>query len=159
MRFFFVLFFSIFSHFGLALVSYEGVQTRLHSFSYSDFCSVMKAKSSFLVSTINPSEIECFSEKFKINDFCVRKLELASSYARGYGVDKEKKVYCEEARGVTVTIDCSHNQLLCKNPENNCEKLKNIYAYSLELTHSSQLNGKLNCYYSKKNDEDFRDEI
>ena len=119
----------------------------------------MNAKSSLLTTAINSHEIECFNQKYKIREFCIKKMPLDSNFTRGFGVESEKRVYCEEAVNVSLSIDCKEMKGLCKNAQNACEKLKNIYAYSLENSHHSVTNGKLNCYFTKKNAEDDLNEI
>jgi hypothetical protein len=113
----------------------------------------MKAKESLLITPIGLLEIECFNQKFNISDFCLKKLPLDAAYSRGFANTIDKKVYCEEAESVMLSIDCLAKPSFCKNAEQTCEALKKNYAVKLETTHSSILNKKINCYFSKNSEE------
>jgi hypothetical protein len=139
------------------IVKHDAISSRLHEYSYQEFCDSMKAKNSMLISAKGLNEIECFNENFKISDFCLKKLPLDSNYTRGFSVESEKRVYCEEAAGVMLSVDCESKINFCKNDKYNCEKLKKSYASSLELSHSSVVDKKLNCYFSKKIEDDINE--
>jgi hypothetical protein len=119
-------------------------------YTFKDFCQTMKAKDLSLISVTAPDEIECFNQKFKIIDFCLQKIPFAKHVTRGYANEKEKKVYCEEAQSVMISVSCDERDLrFCLDPKKGCEMLKKIYAYRLETVHYSMLEKNLNCYYSK----------
>jgi len=144
-----MVFLFLYSYFINAEIVHETTKGHLQSFSYSDFCQFHKAKSDTLVSMINRDEIECFNQKFKISDFCLKKLEANRPLVRFYGIDSEKKVYCEDAMSVKLALDCGKLNTTCKNPKQDCEKLQKIYAHSLDLAHGYRSEDKLHCLYSK----------
>jgi hypothetical protein len=110
----------------------------------------MKAKSSALISASGVGELECFNEKFSIIDFCLKKIPTQKYLTRGYAVEKEKKVYCEEAQSVMISISCDKRDLrYCLDPRKGCEQLKKIFASRLEVVHYSMLEKNLNCYFAK----------
>lgn len=127
--------------------NHEIIEGRLQDYSFVEMCETMKAKNSFLITPIGLTELECFNQKFKIADFCQKKLPLEANFTRGFINIDEKKIYCETAKAVTVSIDCQ-SKSGCQNSKNACEKLQNIYASKLDLNHSSIVDGKLNCYYT-----------
>lgn len=141
------------------IIKHESVDAHLSDYSYREFCETMKAKNNMLVSELPNNQIECFNEKFKIVDFCLRKLPLGSSLARGFAISTEKKVYCEVAKSVMLTLSCDSMVEICKRPKQSCEKIKNMYAYDLELAHASQIERNLNCYYSKKLGENINENL
>lgn len=141
------------------IYKHETIDSHLSDFSYQDFCETMKAKSTTLVSALPQNEIECFNEKYKIIDFCLKKLPLGSSLSRGFAVTTEKKVYCEVAKSVMVSLTCDTQSDLCKNPKQSCLKMQKFYAYDLDLAHASQIERNLNCYYSKKIGENINESL
>lgn len=131
-----------------ASVDVDSVSLKRTEFTYKDFCLFNQAKSPMLITSTAPNIIECLDQKFKINEFCIKKLALGSKFTRGYGNDHDQKVFCEVAEAVTLTINCEERSALCKNANDSCEKLRASYAHSLEQAHASILNNKLKCYYS-----------
>jgi hypothetical protein len=110
----------------------------------------MKAKNAALINTTNTGELECLSQKFSIVDFCLQKNPLAKFFTRGYAVEKEKKVYCEDGQSVMVSVSCDARDLhYCLDPKKGCEQLQKIYANRLEVVHYSMLEKNLNCYFAK----------
>lgn len=143
----------IFSYQANAIINnIDHVESRLLDFTYLDLCTTMKAKNTMLISPIGFSEIECFNQKFKVSEFCLKKLPEDASFTRGFINTTEKKIYCETAKAVSLSIFCEYKK--CRNHKSACEKLKNAYAMKLELSHSSLVEDKLNCYYSKDTTED-----
>lgn len=133
-----------------AVLKHESSKLKIQDYSYQDFCDTMKAKSATLISASGTDEIECFNQKFKIVDFCMQKAPLEKHITRGYTVEKEKKVYCEEAHSVMVSISCDARDMhFCLDPKKGCDKLKKIYAHRLEVVHYAMLEKNLNCYFSK----------
>lgn len=133
-----------------AVLKHESSKLKIQDYSYADFCSSMKAKSNALISSSGADEIECFNEKFKIIDFCMQKSTMLKHLTRGYAVEKEKKIYCEEAQSVMISVSCDERDMrFCFDPKKGCEMLKKIYAYRLEIVHYSMLEKNLNCYFAK----------
>jgi hypothetical protein len=133
-----------------AVLKHETSKSKLHDYSYIDFCDTMKAKNSTLITAPSLGEVECLNQKFKIIDFCLQKMPLDKHLTRGYAVEKEKKVYCEVAQSVMVSVSCdARDMYLCFDPKKGCLQLKNIYAYRLEVVHYSMLEKNLNCYFAK----------
>lgn len=139
------------------IINHDSIGARLHDYSFKEFCSTMKSKSDTLISVAGVNEIECFNQKFKISDFCTQKLPLEASYTRGFAVENEKKVYCEEANSISISLTCDSFKDACKSPKSSCEKLKKVYANRLEISNSSKVEDKLNCYFTKKAEEDLYD--
>ena len=133
-----------------AVLKHESSKLKMQNYSYQDFCETMKAKSATLISASGMDELECFNQKFKIVDFCMQKAPLEKHITRGYAVEKEKKVYCEEAQSVMVSVSCDARDMhFCLDPKKGCEQLKKIYAFRLEVVHYSMLEKNLNCYFAK----------
>lgn len=150
----FILFIFILSCFGISakVHNHEIIEGRLQDFSYVEFCETMKAKNNMLISPIGLAEIECFNQKFKVAEFCQKKLPIDANFTRGFINFDEKKIYCETAKAVTLSIYRVHKN--SNQHKKECEKLKIAYARKLELSHSSFLDDKLNCYYAKSSIED-----
>ena len=133
-----------------ALLKHESALLKIHDYSYIEFCEVMQAKTKTLISATTSGEIECFNQKFNIIDFCLKKFPTNKHITRGYALEKEKKVYCEEAQSVMISISCDERDLhYCLDPKAGCEQLRKIYAHRLEVVHYSMLEKNLNCYYAK----------
>jgi hypothetical protein len=133
-----------------AVLKHETTKLKLHDYTYLDFCESMKAKNSTLITATNSGELECLNQKISIVDFCIQKNPLAKFFTRGYAVDKEKKVYCEEGQSVMVSVSCDTRDLhYCFDPKKGCEQLQKIYANRLEVVHYSMLEKNLNCYFAK----------
>lgn len=149
----FIQFILLFSFFNIQakVYNHEIIEGRLQDFSYTDLCETMKAKNSILISPIGLAEIECFNQKFKVADFCLKKLNTSANFTRGFVNTTEKKIYCETAKAVTVSLDCE-GKSFCRNSKNACEKLQQVYAIKLEVNHSSNIAGKLNCYFTSSED-------
>jgi hypothetical protein len=139
-----------FSHSYASLVRHETINSHLADFSYKEVCETMKAKVVMLSDASGPSEIECFNEKIKVFDFCLKKLSLETPFTRGMVIASEKKVYCESASDVIVSLDCDSSKSICDSPKLGCLKIKKLYAYRHELNHFSVIDKKINCYYSTK---------
>ncbi len=144
-----MVFLFLYSFFIHSEIVHETTKGHLQSFSYQDFCNENKAKSDMLASVVSRDEIECFNEKFKISDFCLKKMNPDSPLIRYYGLDSEKKVYCEDAKSVRLQLDCGQLNTSCRDPKDDCGKLKKIYAYSLDLAHGYRVDDKLHCLFSK----------
>jgi hypothetical protein len=133
-----------------AILKHETTQLKLHEHTYADFCQTMNAKNATLISDVGMGEIECFNQKFKITDFCLQKDPQAKHITRGYPLDKEKKVLCEEGKAVMVSVSCDERDLhFCLDPKKGCEQLQKIYAVRFEVVHYSMLDKNLNCYFAK----------
>lgn len=144
----FLFFIFLFSSNTFAKVfNHEIVEGQLHDYSFIDLCETMKAKNNLLISPIGLTELECFNQKFKISDFCLKKLPIDANFTRGFINQDEKKIYCETAKAVTISIDCKQKNI-CQQSKNACDKLHLIYANKLELNHSSVVAGRLNCYFT-----------
>ena len=155
---FFVVFLVLFSLSTMGkVIKHEMTDSHLSVFDYKEFCTTMKAKSTTLISMTGVGEIECFNEKFKIADFCIKKLPLENSLTRGYAVESEKKVYCEEAKSLMLTVTCDTSKDICFKPKISCEGLKKIFAYRLNLFHYANIDKNLECYYSKFNEENLNE--
>jgi hypothetical protein len=133
-----------------AILKHESSGLKLQEYTYADFCETMKAKNQTLISAVGANEIECFNQKFQIIDFCMQKAPLNKHLARGYANDKDKKVFCEDAQSVMISVSCDERDLhYCLDPKKGCLQLKKIYAYRLEVAHYSMLEKNLNCYFAK----------
>lgn len=133
-----------------AVLKHETSLQKVQDYSYADFCETMKAKNSTLITSNSIGEISCLDQKFNILDFCLLKNPLDKHFTRGYSVEKDKKVYCENAQSVMVSVSCDKRDMnYCLVPFKGCQQLKKIYAYRLEVVHYSMLEKNLNCYFSK----------
>jgi hypothetical protein len=153
----FILIIFILSCFGISakVLNHEIIEGRLQDFSYVELCETMKSKNTMLISPIGLAEIECFNQKIKVADFCLKKLSSNANFTRGFINITEKKIYCETAKAVTISLDCE-GKTLCKNPKNACEKLQQVYAIKLEVNHSSNIAGKLSCYFTTNEELDLK---
>jgi len=132
------------------VLKHETTKQKVETYSFIDLCKTMKAKNTSLITPVNIGELECFNEKFSIIDFCLQKSPLEKHLTRGYAVEKEKKIYCEQALSVMFSVSCDERDMhLCFNPKKGCEQLKKIYAYRLDIAHYSMLEKNLNCYFAK----------
>ena len=84
------------------------------------------------------------------------KFPLEQELTRGIVDEKRKKVICETAPSVSLTLSCDARSMkYCIDHKRGCEELKKIYAAKLEVVHSSMLEKKINCYFSKHQADEF----
>ena len=112
----------------------------------------MGVKNNLLDVAKGQTHVDCTSRVVSILDFCKKKSSKSQSLIRGrVDVLAEKGVVCEYAKSVVLKIECGHDTFKCSAvSDSDCKRLKGIFAYSLELTHSSRLERKLSCFYTKE---------
>ena len=112
----------------------------------------MGVKNNLLEVAKGQTHIDCTSRVVSILDFCKKKSSKRQSLIRGrVDVLAKKGIVCEYAKSVVLKIECGHDTFKCSDiAESDCRKLRGVFAHSLELTHSSRLERKLSCFYSKE---------
>lgn len=122
-------------------------------FSLKEACSKMGFKNLVIVEQVKQSAIDCMGKKLDVNDFC-DKFSNQKNFTRGYIDSDARRVICEEATGVSLSVTCEKDgahEKVCISPEKSCHILKKLYARRLALIHSAFLDifpGQVNCYYS-----------
>jgi hypothetical protein len=146
----FLKIFIIFSNLHAAFLKHEVATPQFKEFEYAEVCEVMGAKNSILISPHSLTEIECFNKNYSLLDFCLKKFPVERTLTRGFIDRIKKKVVCEMSESVIISLSCDkRDSKFCLDPKKGCEDLKMIYANRLELAHSSLVEKKLNCYFSK----------
>ncbi len=142
--------FFLFSSLHAAFLKHEVTTPQFREFEYSEVCEVMGAKNSLLISPHLLTEMECFNKSYSLMDFCLKKIPTDKALTRGFVDLVKKKAVCEISESVIISLSCDRRDLkYCLIPEKGCEDLRIIYANRLETAHSSLVDKKLNCYFSK----------
>ena len=137
-----------------AILKHDISSIQNHDFTFREMCETMGSKNLEMISANSLSEIDCMGKTFKSIDFCLKKLPLDKGLTRGIVDEKNKKIICETSTSVMLSISCDERDIkYCRDPKKGCEELKKIFAHSLELVHSSILEKKINCYFSKHTEE------
>ncbi len=120
----------------------------------------MGKKHSLLVSPKPPAHLDCMGEVVSLSEFC-QKVHINKRFPLMRGVidPVSNQVACESGEALTLSLRCHEgNDRYCKGAEAGCTELKSIFAFGLDLTHSSMLIDRgdqlLNCYFSKKSETD-----
>jgi len=140
------------------IIKHEISSPKNYEYPLRELCETMGSKNNELISANSLLEVDCMGKIFKAIDFCLKKLPLEKGLTRGITraivEEKNKKVTCETASSITLTISCdARNIKYCYDSHKGCEELKKIYAYQMEVVHASVLEKKINCYFSKHIEE------
>ena len=151
-KYFFILiclpFFSVELH--AEIIKHEISSAKNYEYSLRELCETMGSKNNELISANSLLKVDCMGKIFKAIDFCIKKLPLDMGLTRGIIDEKNKKVTCETASSITLSLSCdARNIKYCYDSHKGCEELKKIYAYQMEVVHASVLEKKINCYFSK----------
>ncbi len=116
----------------------------------------MGVKNNLLETAKGQTHIDCTSRVVSILDFCKKKSAKRQSLIRGrVDVLSKNNVVCEYAKSVILKIECGHDVFKCSaNYKSDCLKLKDAFAYSLELGHSSKIEKVMTCIYSAEDSLD-----
>ncbi|GAB4421345.1 MAG: hypothetical protein OHK0056_32200 [Bacteriovoracaceae bacterium] len=120
--------------------------------SFKEACEFMGHKHNLLVDYPDLLNLNCMGKNVSIKDFCLKKYSGERKFLRGYVQPKLKEVVCEFGQQVVLSVACDkRDKKYCEKPILGCEKLREIYAYSLNLYHHSFLekdvDDVLNCYF------------
>lgn len=149
MKFIFLIFFIQFAN-GAVLKNDVGVQKR-KSFSIKEACEKSGLKDNLLVDVINSTTLDCMGRELSIRSFCQKVDGGGWQLLRGFASKSKSQVYCEYGETVSLSLSCDEEHYnYCQNPKKGCDELREVFAMTLNLMHSS-LTGRpknLNCYYS-----------
>lgn len=127
-----------------------GVQKR-KSFSLKEACEKSGLKDNLLVDVINSSTLDCMGRELSIRTFCQKIDGAGWQLLRGFASKSKSQVYCEYGETVSLSLSCDEEHYkFCQNAKKGCDELREVFAMTLNLMHSS-LTGtpkNLNCYYS-----------
>ncbi len=127
-----------------------GVQKR-KSFGLKAACEQFGFKDNLLVDVINPTTIDCMGRELSIRSFCQKVDGGGWQLLRGFASKSKSQIYCEYGETVSLSLSCDEDHFqYCQNAHKGCDELREVFAMTLNLMHSS-LTGtpkNLNCYYS-----------
>lgn len=149
MKFILFLFFIQLSY-AAVLKNDVGVLKR-KSFSLKQACEKSGLKDNLLVDAINSTTLDCMGRELSVRKFCQNIESDGWQLLRGFVSESKSQVYCEYGETVSLTLSCDkeHYQY-CQNAKKGCDELREVFAMTLNLMHSS-LTGRpknLNCHYS-----------
>ncbi len=127
-----------------------GVQKR-KSFSLKEACEKSGLRDNLLVEVVNSSTIDCMGREVSIRSFCQKVDSDGWQLLRGFASKSKSQIYCEYGETVSLSLSCDEDHYqYCQNAQKGCDELREVFAMTLNLMHSS-LTGRpknLNCYYS-----------
>lgn len=114
-----------------------------------------------IITPLAPSHLECMGNKVSLNRFCLlMQEELSKPLLRGYIDPVSSKIICEGGVATALRLECplgadERMDRYCMSHRPGCERLGEIYAQALELSHSAYIEAKLNakqltCHFTTK---------
>ncbi|PIK13952.1 hypothetical protein [Halobacteriovorax sp. JY17] len=127
----------------------KAISLSSEKYSFRDVCKAMGVKNNLVEVAKGQTKIDCTSRVVSILDFCKKNSSKRQSLIRGrVDVLSKNNVVCEYAKSVILKVECDTDFKCSSSIKNDCLKLKNAFAYTLELTHSSKLENSISCIYS-----------
>ena len=107
------------------VLKHEVSSPKNYEFDFRDACLLMGSKNLELISAKSMTEIDCTGKVFRGVDFCMAKFPLEQELTRGIVDEKRKKVICETAPSVSLTLSCDARSMkYCIDHKRGCEELK-----------------------------------
>lgn len=137
------------------VLSYKVAGRVKKRFTYKEVCEDFGGKHLLLVHAVNTKSLDCMGESVDIFSFCKKKFKGKNNFLRGYINQKLDEAVCEFGESSALRISCQKsNEKWCHSPLKSCQKLREYFAFNLELSHHSQFKKErdnvLNCHYTLK---------
>lgn len=124
-------------------------------FSFSEVCKSALGISVPMIKAANINQLDCMGQKVWVSSYCKQVSKTDPYWIRSYVDSDTNKVVCESARRVKIRYACKSGDELCSSAHLGCEFLKDSFAKSLSLNHSSfkvevEGNKVMSCYFGPK---------
>lgn len=124
-------------------------------------CEKMGHHHNLIITPLAPAHLDCMGKRVSLNAFCMLvKEELSKPLLRGYVDPVTNQVVCEGGSATALRLECplgadERLDRYCMDHKPGCQRLGELYAQDLELSHSAFLEAKLNakqltCHFSAK---------
>ncbi len=128
------------------------MESKKIAFEPKEVCKDLKYRHLLLVEIVNSHQIDCMGKKVDVQNYCRKKFANNPKFSRGYVDKKSKKVICQMANAILLSLKCINNyKKLCLNHKKSCINLGKIFAYNLNMYHSFiSRDRELQCHFLAK---------
>jgi hypothetical protein len=134
-------------------VNVEYIKPDFETYTFKETCEKSGIRETPLITAPSLKELDCMGTIVSLNEFCLKNMLDAKNFSRGYAQAEQKKVFCQSANGLSLSINCTaNNKKLCAHEKEACRDLQALYARNLKLVKSTlqmdgESNSQVSCYY------------